>query len=90
MEKLVKILQDFGYSEYEYIGETNASRGFLLDDGIDFFYAEMSSSVAQREKDTTFDFSRMHTVQGTWKAQKRQAQDGREYYINNFYINKLK
>ena len=41
MEKQVKILQDFGYSEYEYNGEMNASRGFLLDDGIDFFYAEM-------------------------------------------------
>ncbi len=34
MEKQVRILQDFGYTEYEYNGETIAKRGFLLDDGI--------------------------------------------------------
>ena len=66
MEKQVKILQDFGYSEHEYNGDTLAERGFLLDDGIDFFYAEMSSSVAKREKDTTYDFTRPHMVQGAW------------------------
>lgn len=90
MEKQVKILQDYGYSEHEYNGETIAKRGFLLDDGIDFFYAEMPSNLARREKDTTYDPKRPHTVQGAWAAQKRQAQDGREYYINNFYISRLK
>jgi hypothetical protein len=90
MEKQVKILQDFGYSEHEYNGDTLAERGFLLDDGIDFFYAEMSSSVAKREKDTTYDFTRPHMVQGAWTAKKRQAQDGREFYSNVFYISKLK
>lgn len=90
MEKLVRILQDFGYSEHEYNGETIAKRGFLLDDGVDCFYAEMPSNLARREKDTSFDLNLEHTVQGAWSAQKRQAQDGRDYYINNFYINKLK
>ena len=90
MEKQVKILQDFGYSEHEYNGEMIAKRGFLLDHGIDFFYGEMPSNVAKREKETTFDPSRQHTLQGSWMAVKRQAQDGREYYVNNFYISKLK
>ena len=48
MEKQVKILQDFGYSEHEYNGETIAKRGFLLDDGVDHFYAEMPSNLAKR------------------------------------------
>ncbi len=90
MEKQVRILQDFGYSEYEYNGETIAKRGFLLDDGVDFFYAEMPSNTARREKDTTYDPQRMHIVQGAWNAVKKTAQDGRDYYINNFYISKLK
>ena len=60
MEKQVRILQDFGYAEYQSNGETKAKRGFLLDDGIDYFYAEMSSSVAKREKETTYDFTRQH------------------------------
>ncbi len=90
MEKQVRILQDFGYSEHEYNGEMIASRGFLLDDGVDCFYAEMASNLAKREKETTYDPSRPHMVQGAWTAQKRQAQNGREYYSNNFYISKLK
>ena len=90
MEKQVKILQDFGYSEHEYNGEMIAKRGFLLDDGVDHFYAEMPSNLAKREKATNYDLSSQHTVQGNWTASKRQAQDGREYYVNNFYINKLK
>lgn len=90
MEKQVKILQDFGYSEHEYNGETIAKRGFLLDDGVDQFYAEMPSNLAKREKETNYDLSCQHTVQGNWTASKRQAQDGREYYVNNFYINKFK
>jgi len=90
MEKQVRILRDFGYSEHEYNGEMIAKRGFLLDDGVDFFYAEMPSNTAKREKDTTYDPQLPHTVQGAWTAAKRQAQDGREYYVNNFYISKLK
>lgn len=90
MEKRVRILQDFGYSEHEYNGETISKRGFLLDDGVDNFYAEMPSNLAKREKETDYDPGCEHTVQGAWTAQKRQAQDGREYYVNNFYISKLK
>lgn len=90
MEKQVRILQDFGYSEHEYNGEMIARRGFLLDDGIDCFYAEMPSNTARRERETTYDPARMHIVQGAWTAQKRQAQDGHDYYINNFYISRLK
>lgn len=90
MEKQVRILQDFGYTEYEYNGETIAKRGFLLDDGIDCFYAEMLSNKAKRECNTTYDPARQHIVQGNWDATKRKAQDGREYYANNFYISKLK
>ena len=90
MEKQVRILQDFGYAEYQSNGETKAKRGFLLDDGIDYFYAEMSSSVAKREKETTYDFTRQHIVQGAWTATERTAQDGRKYYAKNYYITKLK
>ena len=73
MEKIIKIMQDFGYSEHEYK-----------------FYAEMPSNLAKREKETTYDLGSQHVVQGYWTASKRQAQDGREYYVNNFYISKLK
>lgn len=90
MEKNVKIVEDLGYSEHEYNGETIAKRGFVLDDGVDCFYAEMPSNTARREKDTAYDPNGIHTVQGAWNIQKRQAQDGRTYYINNFYISKLK
>ena len=57
MEKQVKILQDFGYSEHEYNGETIAKRGFLLDEGVDHFYAAMQRSMAKREKETNEDIS---------------------------------
>lgn len=90
MEKQVRVLEDFGYSEREYKGEMISKRSFLLDDGVDYFYAEMPSYLARREKDTTYDPALGHTVQGYWDAQKRKAQDGREYYVNVFYINKLK
>jgi hypothetical protein len=90
MEKQVRILMDFGFTEFDYNGEKIAKRGFLLDDGIDYFYGEMPNNTARREEKTTYDPNRPHIVQGSWTAQKKQAQDGREYYVNNFYISKLK
>ena len=90
MEKVVRIVEDFGYTERDYNGDKIAKRSFLLDDGVDYFYAEMPSYLARREKDTTYDPALGHTVQGCWEAQKRKAQDGRDYYVNVFYINKLK
>jgi hypothetical protein len=90
MEKLVRILEDYGFSEREYEGDKYASRGFLLTDGLDTFYGEMVGDNARREQSQTYDPAQIHIVQGYWKNVERQTQDGRKYWSNSFVISKLK
>lgn len=90
MEKIVRLMEDYGFSEREYNGEKFASRGFLLTDGIDTFYGEMIGDNARREQNQSYDRQQMHTVQGYWKTVERQAQDGRKYWTNSFTISKFK
>ena len=90
MEKQVRMMEDYGFSEREFNGEKFAVRGFLLTDGIDTFYGEMVGDNARREQSQTYDPKLPHTVQGYWKNVERQTQDGRKYWTNNFIISKFK
>ena len=48
MEKQVRMLEDYGFSEREYNGEKFAASGFLLTDGVDTFYGEMVGDMKKQ------------------------------------------
>jgi len=92
MEKFVAIKQQFPLIEREYTtrqGEQKkiSTRGFILDDGIDTFYAEMVGEQARNCGN--YDTNVYHSVQCQIKCREWKDKDGKDHYSNEIIINKL-
>lgn len=79
MEKTVVIVEQLPLSERNYTdrnGQTQvyASRGFILSDGIDTFYGEMSGDKARACKE--LDKSQLHRVQCQLQERSYNDKDG--------------
>ena len=87
MEKQVRMMEDYGFSEREFNGEKFAARGFLLTDGIDTFYGEMTGEYASKNRDTNYDSNVPYVVKGFWKH--RVWGENKDRHENAFYITDL-
>ncbi|MBQ7471025.1 MAG: hypothetical protein IJS97_01160 [Prevotella sp.] len=92
MEKFVAIKQQFPCTEREYTtkdGEKKVflSKGFILDDGIDSFYAEMVGDQAR--SCGNYDTNVYHSAQCTMRCREWKDKDGHPHYSNEIVINKL-
>lgn len=94
MEKLVIIQKVFPQQERNYTDRNGqqqifASRGFILSDGIDTFYAEMVGDYARANAKTEYPTDQMHAVQCTIQQRTWKDAQGVERYSNEIRINKL-
>ena len=92
MEKLVRIIDQLPLSSRAYTAQdgtprTFHSRGFLLTDGIDEFYAEMTGDAALScpELDRTV----LHAVQAQIRQRAYQDKNGTTRYENQVYITRI-
>lgn len=92
MEKFVTILEQYPLASRPYTAKDGTplvfnSRGFLLSDGIDEFYAEMTGDAALScpEMDRTM----LHIVQATIRQRAYQDKNGATRYENQIYITRL-
>ena len=92
MEKLVTIINQFPLASRPYTAQDGTqrvfnSRGFILSDGIDEFYAEMTgdAAIAAGEYDRTV----WHQMQGCIKQRSFQDKNGVTRYDNQITITKL-
>ena len=92
MEKLVTILEQRpvvarNYTAQDGTQKTFYSKGFILTDGIDEFYAEMTGDMA---RDTQpYDTSLLHKVQGYIKQRSFTDKNGQTRFENQIIINRL-
>ncbi len=94
MEKLVQVVQALPFQEREYKDRNGqkqmfASRGFLLTDGVDYFYAEMTGDYARLMKDLYPDTHIWHRVQMQMSAREFKDKEGNVRYTNEIRIIKL-
>lgn len=92
MEKLVRIIKQHPLASRTYTAQdgtqrTFHSRGFLLTDGIDEFYAEMTGDAALSCPE--LDRSMLHTVQAQIRQRAYQDKNGTTRYENQIYISRL-
>ena len=92
MEKLVTILEQRpvvarNYTAQDGTQKTFYSKGFILTDGIDEFYAEMTGDMA---RDTQpYDTSLLHKVQGYIKQRSFTDKNGQTRFENQIVITKM-
>lgn len=94
MEKLVTIVQQFPLTERNYTDRSGqaqvfASKGFVLSDGIDTFYAEMVGDTARAHRDMHFDESVSHAVQTQISTREYTDRDNQKRYSNDVRILKM-
>lgn len=92
MEKLVTIIQQFPLAARPYTAKDGTpmvfnSRGFLLTDGLDEFYAEMTGDTALACPD--YDRTLLHRMQGCIKTRAYTDKNGTVRYENQVFITKL-
>ena len=92
MEKIVTILEQHPLVARPYPAKdgTNMvfnSRGFVLTDGIDQFYAEMTGDAALACPE--YDRTVLHTVQGYIRGRAYQDKNGVTRFENQIFITKL-
>ena len=92
MEKIIKIIGQLPLASRAYTAQdgtqrTFHSRGFLLTDGIDEFYAEMTGDAALSCPE--LDRSVLHTVQAQIRQRAYQDKNGMTRYENQIYISRL-
>ena len=63
------------------------SRGFVLSNGIDDFYAEMTGEAALTCP--VYDTSVLHRLQATFRHRRYTDKNGQDRFDNLVYINKL-
>lgn len=93
MEKLVFIVKQFALEEREYTapnGEKKvmASKGFVLTDGLDIFFAELTGNQARECGD--LDMDHLYNVQSELRCSHWETQDHREVYQTRVYINRIR
>lgn len=89
MEKLVRIIEQQPLSSRTYTAQdgtqrTFHSRGFLLTDGVDEFYAEMTGDAALSCPD--MDLTVLHMVQAAIRQHAYQDKNGTTRYENQIFI----
>lgn len=92
METLVTIidqrpLQSRQYQDNQGQSRCFHSRGFVLSNGIDEFYAEMTGDAALQCPE--YDRSRLYFMQGCLRQRAFTDKNGQTRYENSIYINKL-
>lgn len=93
MEKEVIIKKQFALQEREYTtneGERKkfATKGFILTDGLDTFFAEMTGNMARECGDLREDVPYM--LQAEMQVRAWETQDHRTAYATSVYINRLR
>lgn len=66
-----------------------ASRGFILSDGINSFYAEMQGDYARSQAQVQFDSGVWHAAQTQCSVREFRDKDGNVRYSNEMRIIKL-
>ena len=92
MEKLVTILEQRpvvarNYTAQDGTQKTFYSKGFILTDGIDEFYAEMTGDMARDTQPN--DTSLLHKVQGDIKQRSFTDKNGQTRFENQIIITRL-
>ena len=92
MEKFVKIIDERpvvarNYTAQDGTQKTFYSKGFIMTDGIDEFYAEMTGDMA---RDTApLDKALLHTMQGYIKQRSFTDKNGQTRFENQIIITRL-
>lgn len=92
METFVTIIEQRALQSRQYQdnqGQTRTfhSRGFVLSNGIDEFYAEMTGDAALQCQE--YDKTLLHSFQGYARQRRFADKNGVERFENQFYIVKL-
>lgn len=92
MEKTLQIVQQGALTERQYtdrngVPQVFASRGFILTDGIDTFYAEATGDYARSLGQ--FDTSLLHRTQLQMYFREYKDKDGNTRYTNEIRIIKI-
>ena len=92
MEKLVTILEQRpvvarNYTAQDGTQKTFYSKGFILSDGIDEFYAEMTGDMARDAR--PFDTATLHMMQGYIKQRSFIDKNGQTRFENQIIITRL-
>lgn len=92
MEKTVRIIREYDYKEQPYRDGSEqmfSTKGFLMTDGIDTFYAEMKGNLAKVNRDVHPDTSILHGVQLRITTHESTDSKGITRYNNEMQIVKL-
>lgn len=92
METFVTIIEQHGlksrpYQDNQGVQRTFHSRGFVLSNGIDEFYAEMTGDQALQCGE--YDKTLLHRLQGYIRQRRFTDKNGQERFENQIYIVKL-
>jgi len=92
MEKPVTIIQQFPLQERQYTDRNGqqqifASRGFVLSDGIDTFFAEATGDMARNMPEYTINS--LYNLQAQITLREYKGNDGQKRYANEVRIIKL-
>ena len=92
MEKLVTILEQRpvvarNYTAQDGTQKTFYSKGFILTDGIDEFYAEMTGDMARDAQ--PYDTALLHRMQGYIKQRSFTDKNGQTRYENQIIITRM-
>lgn len=92
MEIIVKIVEQKAHVARQYTAQdgtqkTFHSMGFILSNGIDEFYAEMTGDMARDCQ--PYDPNTLHVMQGYIKQRSFEDKNGVKRYENQIYITKL-
>lgn len=92
MEKIVRIVEQKAHTARQYKAQdgtqkTFHSMGFILSDGIDEFYAEMTGDMARDCQ--PYDTNVLHVMQGCIKQRPFTDKNGATRYDNQIFITKL-
>ena len=92
MEFYCSISEQHQLTERQYTDKSGqskifASMGFVLNAGIDTFYAELTGDRAR--SCGTLDQSRLYKASVSSRARCYQNEQGRNIWVNDFYIDKL-
>lgn len=90
----VMVLSQLPLQEHQYQDRSGqmqifASRGFILSDGINSFYAEMQGDYARSQAQTQFDPGVWHAAQTQCSVREYRDKDGNVRYSNEVRILKL-
>ena len=92
MEKLVTIIEQRPVAARSYTAQdgtqkTFYSKGFILSDGIDEFYAEMTGDMARDAQ--PLDTTLVHRMQGYIKQRSFNDKNGQQRFENQIFITRI-